>query len=286
VPAFESGGPGESFGWLDPVSGVITPAGGDVSGYPFAVGDAFLFARDLDGESTVVLERPGDEASIPLPGTDVELWQATPRGPRALLWASNLGPEPPLLVDFEDATAKVVADAPGLYRFGADASAMQGAFDDSGALLRVLRDDHTGGVFRSDDAGATWERLGSSFSHVWDIGVADRGGTWVLTATDEEGFFEMKPWLPAPNGVEADHVGPGVEVVRPADGIVRSLDEMLPAPWYPSTISISSDGACVAFVEHVDDARSKLKVLDVLSDRRAEVLETESVTWTAAVWLE
>jgi hypothetical protein len=149
--------------------------------------------------------------------------------------------------------------------------------DDEGGMWLPARNASSGGLYRTTDLGKSWQRVGKSFSDVWDATVLGRGGTFVLQATDTAGYFPMDPWQPpGPGQAAADVSGPSVEVVRPAEGIARTLD--------PASMShvLSKSGACLAYVKG-----DRLRALSVTSGEEIEVGQLDlTLGLTAPVWIE
>ncbi len=113
---------------------------------------------------------------------------------------------------------------------------------DLGEVLAPMRDERRGALYRSVDLGATWEPIGPSFAGITDIPFVQHGGTYVLQATDEMGYFPMDPWEPTVAGAPApDRIGPANLLIRPADGIARAL------PDTARDFVLSEEGGCLAY---------------------------------------
>jgi hypothetical protein len=263
-----------TYGWLDPASGKIGSfAYATDQAYPLAVdgGIAYVIPGMDQGGSTVVTEGDGvtsfdldaEGASLGVPARHgfvvIQSQWGEPGSPK---WRSQTGSQPAAIT------------LPSLTVFGAMYYEGLRA-GDLGELLAPLRDEHTGGLYRSTDLGATWDRVGPSFAGITDVSIVQHGGTYVLQASDIPGYFPMSPWdPPVAGGAAPDRIGPANELLRPADGVVRAL------PDTAQSFVLSDEGACVAYQDG-----GHLFAGAVASDKTVDLGETSAVHGSQVVWL-
>lgn len=263
-----------TYGWLDPASGAVGSfAYATDQAYPVAVeGGVTYVIPDLDqGGSIVVSEGDGvtgfelktENASLGVPARHgfvvIQSQWGEPGSPR---WRAQSGAQPAPIT------------LPGLTVFGA--MYYEGLRSgDLGELLSPLRDEHTGGLYRSVDLGATWNLVGPSFAGITDLSIVQHGGTYVLQASDMPGYFPMSPWdPPAAGGAAPDRFGPANELVRPADGIARAL------PDTAQSFVLSEEGGCLAYQDG-----GHLFAGAVASETTVDLGETMAVYESQVVWL-
>lgn len=238
----------QEYGWGEPGAPpepLAFPAyfGGSVS-----ESDGVLFYVGMKDESAeqlfFVTESEEAITSVPLtPGTTP--FVASLAGPFALVRTDWDFAAPQLLSNSQSGALTPVAPPTDLHPFGM--AYYDGlTVDDQGGLWVPSRTGAVGGFYRTTDFGQSFQRMGKSFSNVWSASVVARNGTFVLAATDMQGYFPMDPWeQPAQGEAPPDVVGANVQVIRPADGIARSL------PSTATGFALDEQGACLAFV--VDD---------------------------------
>jgi hypothetical protein len=230
-----------TFGWLDPASGKIgTLAYPTDQVYPLAVdgGIAYVIPGLDQVGSTVVTEGDGvtsfdldaEAASLGVPARHgfvvIQSQWGEPGSPK---WRSQTGSQPAAIT------------LPSLTVFGAMYYEGMRA-GDLGELLAPLRDEHTGGLYRSTDLGATWALVGPSFAGITDVSLVQHGGTYVVQTSDIQGYFPMSPWEPpAQGGAAPDRIGPANELLRPEDGVAREL------PATAQSFVLSDEGGCLAY---------------------------------------
>jgi hypothetical protein len=263
-----------TYGWLDPLSGKVGSFAYPTDQvYPLAVdgGIAYVIPGMDQGGSTVVTEGDGvtsfdldaEGASLGVPARHgfvvIQSQWGDPGSPK---WRSQSGSQPAAIT------------LPSLTVFGAMYYEGMRA-GDLGELLSPMRDEHSGGLYRSTDLGATWALVGPSFAGITDVSIVQHGGTYVVQASDIPGYFPMDPWdPPASGGATPDHIGPANELVRPADGVVHEL------PATAQSFVLSDEGGCVAYQDggHLfAGAVAGVKVTDLG--------ETMSMYGSPVVWL-
>jgi hypothetical protein len=263
-----------TYGWLDPASGQIGSfAYATDQAYPLAVEGGIAYViPDLDkGGSIVVSEGDGvtgfeldaEGASLGVPARHgfvvIQSQWGDPGSPK---WRAQPGAKPAAIT------------LPGQTVFGAMYYEGMRA-GDLGELLTPLRDEHTGGLYRSMDLGATWTLVGPSFAGITDVSIVQHGGTYVVQASDIPGYFPMSPWdPPAAGGATPDHIGPANELVRPADGVVRAL------PDTAQSFVLSDEGGCVAYQDG-----GHLFAGAVAKGTTVDLGETISMYGSPVVWL-
>jgi hypothetical protein len=263
-----------TYGWLDPASGVVGSfAYPTDQSYPMAVegGIAYVIPDVNQGGSIFVTE--GDTVSgFELKAEGVSLGAPARHGfqvlqsqwgdPGSAKWRAQPGAQPAPIT------------LPGLTVFGAMYYEGMRA-GDMGELLAPMRDTHLGGLYRSVDLGATWEIVGPSFAGITDLPFVQRGGTYVLQASDVAGYFPMDPWdPPAAGGPAPEHTGPANELVRPADGVARAL------PATAQLFVLSEEGGCLAYQDG-----GHLFAGGVVSGKTVDLGETAAQWEGAVVWL-
>jgi hypothetical protein len=230
-----------TFGWLDPASGEVASfAYSTEQSYPVAVaGGVAYVAPDVDQGGMIFVSEGDSATGFTLPAESLGMGQATDNGflvlqsqwgePGSPQWLAQPGAAPAAI------TAPELTVFGGMYYEGSRAG-------DLGELIAPLRDEHMGGLYRSVDLGKTWSRLGPTFAEIADINYAQHGGTYVLQASIEAGYFPMSPWEPPVTGGAApEQIGAANELVRPADGIARAL------PDTAQSFVLSEEGACLAY---------------------------------------
>ena len=229
----------EGCAWFDPVTNTTTPLA-----YPTASGhidtDAGLvYVANAGSTSVFVREDPNGASFLPLPALGGFVI-ATSRSGWAVVHSSD---ESFLLAMPSAAALEPIALPSELSPLGGfiDSWYDGPAVEDTGDLLLVSRDPYRGGLHRSSDAGASWELLGTGFSHIDAITFVARAGTYVIRAVSEGG---AQTWSDPPS---VDHapgqVGPGIELARPNHGIHRAL------PSGAAEFVLNQDGLCLAYVE-------------------------------------
>lgn len=248
------------YGWFDPSSGVTNLAA-DV--YPMATRDGVVYAvPGPDGALVSIVRQDADGATTTALGDLPEgtyLSQATDSGIallRSTVWSNDGIP-----VDQSFLSLPGVDDLAGVagptsltpfgywfyngIRVGAD-----------GEALLVARDASKGGLFRSVDGGATWNLVGRSFDEITDAHVVDKASTYVVTGSDELGYFPIDAWTSG----TADIHGPRTFVARAIDDVVRFLPQGAGRP------TISDGGSCVAYA-----VGEELSILEVSSGETIDV---------------
>ncbi len=263
-----------TYGWLDPASGEMGAfAYSTDQSYPMAIeGGVAYVTPDLaqgssifvsEGDSVTGFEVKAEYASLGMPArhgfTVIQSQWGEPGSPQ---WRAQPGSQPAPIT------------LPGLTVFGG--MYYQGLrAGDQGELLAPMRDAHLGGLYRSVDLGATWALVGPSFAGITDAPFVQRGGTYVIQATDQPGYFPMDAWeQPVAGGAAPDRTGPANELVRPADGIVREL------PATAQSFVLSEEGGCLAYQDG-----GHLFAVAVAGGKTVDLGEVE-VTWgSTVVWL-
>ena len=228
------------FGWLDPASGAVGPFAYPIKdSYPVTLEGGVAYLTPDQGGSMFVSE--GDSVtSFPLKSEYPSLGAAARHGflviqeqwgePEGPKWRAQPGSPPAPITSLGKLTTFGRMFYDGMHA------------GDLGEVLAPKRDEHRGGLYRSVDLGATWELVGPSFAEISDIPFVQRGGTYVLQATNEPGYFPMDLWEPTAAGAPApDRIGPANMVIRPADGIAREL------PVTAQGFVLSEEGGCLAY---------------------------------------
>lgn len=260
------------YGWFDPTTGVTNLAA-DV--YPMATRDGVVYGvPGADGSLVSIVRQDADGAITTALGALPEgtyLSQATDSGIallRSTVWGEDGTPVDQSFVSLpgvDDVAA--IASPTTLTPFGywLYNGVRVGA---QGEALLVARDASKGGLFRSVDDGATWQLVGRSFDEITDAYVVDKASTYVVTGTDELGYFPIDAWTPG----TADIHGPRTFVARASDDVVRFLPHGADRP------AISEGGSCVAYA-----VGEELSILEVGS---GETIDAGAIgTNDTAIWV-
>jgi hypothetical protein len=263
------------YGWASAAEPLQTLALGGAGVYPLLAGDQLVYLGEQNGTPVFVRETPSSIKTFAFPLSDMvaSVSDATSDG-----WVALRGGSPErTFIAAPGAGAKHVKVPAGQKPFGMASFDGMRLSDDAGELLFIGRDGTRGGLFHTLDHGASWTPVGPSFSKITSLATLVRGGTYILAATDEQGYFQVDPWdAPTSAGDAPDHVGPAVFAVRPGDGIQRKL----PIHAGLSTnITLDPSGLCAAFTD-VDGA---LHGFDVKTGHGGALLDA-GVGQTAA-WL-
>jgi hypothetical protein len=235
----------QEYGWYVPGKGT-SPLAYPVSvgAYPMKSGERLFYVGKADPGAALVAvaEAPGGIYDLPISGWSAYVSGVSKKEAATVRVDWDSGSATYL---FEPASKTFAAIVPPADRAPFGMQTYQGpALDEGAGALFVARTPAVGGLYRSDNLGKSWKRIGKSVSNVWDIQVTSAGGTYVLRATDEPGYFAMDEWQSPGAGEEApEQVGPSVEVVQPQSGLSRALDPLAAA------FVLSDDGACLAYVE-------------------------------------
>lgn len=268
----------QEYGWSAPgAEAAPLEYGVYYGGAPVESGGVLYYLGMTDEESgSLALVAESEAATGALPLSADAAYLGNVAAPFAMVRDDYVWSSPQILANPLAGTAKSVAPPGDLYAFGM--AYYNGAtVDDEGSVLLFARGASAGGLYRTKDLGASWQRVGKSLSQVWDAQIAARGGTFVVAATDDAGYFPMDTWEePAPGESPADAKGPSVEVVRPADGISRSLD---PAA---TSFVLSKTGSCLAYT-----AADRLRVINVADGADLEVGQFDpALGFALPVWIE
>ena len=268
----------QEYGWSAPgVESVPFEYGVYYGGAPVESGGVLYYLGMTDEASgSLALVAESEDATGALPLSAETAYLGNVAAPFALVRDDYIWNAPQSLANPLAGTAKSVAPPGDLSAFGM--AYYNGAtVDDEGSVLLFARGASAGGLYRTKDLGASWQRVGKSLSHVWDAQIAARGGTFVVAATDSPGYFPMDPWEePAPGESPADALGPSVEVARPAEGISRSLDAAA------SSFVLSKTGSCLAYT-----AADRLRVIHVGGGADLEVGQFDpALGFALPVWIE
>jgi hypothetical protein len=211
--------------------------------YPLLAGDELVYVGEQAGAPVFVRETSSATKAFPFPLSDTvaNVSDATTAG-----WVALQGGTPErAFLAAPNAGAKHVKGPVGQKAFGMASFHGMQLSDDAGEVLFIGRDGARGGLFHTLDDGATWKPVGPTFSKITSLEAVARSGTYLLAATDEQGYFQVDPWnAPTSQGDAPDHVGPAVFAVRPGDGIQRKL------PIHASlstNVTLDASGLCAAF---------------------------------------
>ncbi len=232
-----------TFGWASAGQPLQTLKLAGAGIYPLLAGDQIVYLGEENGGAVFVRETPSSVKTFAFPLSDMiaNVSDATSEGWVALRGGSPLR----TFIAAPGGGAKHVKAPAGQKPFGMSGFDGMRLSDDAGELLFIGRDGARGGLFHTSDDGASWSPIGPTFSKITSLATVARGGTYVLAATDEQGYFEVDPWnAPASADDAPDQVGPAVFAVRPGDGIQRKL------PMHAgiaTNIALDASGLCAAF---------------------------------------
>jgi hypothetical protein len=259
------------FGWAGPGADFTPLAYAHKLTYPIAAGDEALYIGERDGEWVFVREKDGSATTFPI-ADDVYGVSSTSDG-----WAVMTGSNSGIWLAAPGAGPELVSLPNNEAPFGMDPFQGIAVGPTDGELLLAARDASRGGLFRSGDGGASWSRVGPTFAKIQNLDVANRGGTYMLAATDQSGYFFTAPWKAPETSADApDHRGAGVFLVRPSQGITRSIQL---DPGRSTGVVVSNDGLCAAFEKH-----GAIHTLDVEGGATGKLLDDNTALVVA--WLE
>jgi hypothetical protein len=203
----------------------------------------------------LVSERPGDVKKVSvaqaMPDSNLSLTGHFAAVARIGL---GLGLSPVVRVDLDAMSAETLTFTlpPGARTF----NYVSPELAPDGAIELPLRDDYQGWLGRTTD-GSTWTQIGKSVAGVLAIGAPTRDGTFLVTAGNDR--YIQETWAPAVPGHTPDISGNSAQVVRPAEGVVDTVDYAQLA--LVTADQIAQGGACLFF----RTATSSVGVFDVAS---------------------
>ncbi len=258
-------------GWLDVATDVFSAISvAKVAHWSRAHRDGFVSLVDGHGGALLVRDLPqgttsfalpaklGDAASLQLrfahgaPGLFVEqtadgsLWLIDPD-------SGTVRPVPAVLA--RDQTPLSTCMNPGP------------SFDSSQGFLIATRDAAKATIQRYDLENATWTPLGQPVTKVQSFAARERGGTYLLSASNEASFCPELSWEPPSAPVLS---GETLQLVRQEDSVHRVLPLRLYTP-----AQLSRDGMCFAYPD--DDGG--IVVLDVLSGQSTRLALNGWFSW-------
>lgn len=164
-------------------------------------------------------------------------------------------------------------------------------FDDEGAPLLGLRDAYVGGLFRSEDFGLNWTRLGAPTRNVLGVVGSGREGTWLIQGTQNpatDSFVRPhEEWPGLPAGAETPVAPDAVQFVRPSDGAQGLLTTDR-----TSQIVLGGDGRCALVWEYQLGVGATFHARDLVRDRAFELTLAQPPTRAgtalaiAAAWIQ
>jgi hypothetical protein len=269
--AIEEGSGPYAYGWAGAGKPFVPIRFGATGSSPMVAGNQLVYVGLDQGKTVLVRETSGGAVTFPFSEAEAGVAAGASDG-----WALVQG-------GVGGSTSWTSAPGSGATRVSALAgqepfgfSGFRGGMSLGGApgeTLFIGRDSSRGGLFRSVDAGATWKPVGPTFSAIRTLGAEASGGTYVISASNELGYFETSPWAkPASPSDAPDHEGPAVFLVRPADGVTREL----PAS---DTVTLDAAGLCAAIVEK----NGSVKSLDVLSGDTKTIVDHDATG--VAAWV-
>jgi hypothetical protein len=272
------------YGLASPKSGVVSVGLDSTANGALGFDGGLTYLGMVDGVTPVLVrETAAGPESLDAPGVDptmgLYLKSGSPRGDALVMsWTAlpngDYVPNDFLLV--AGAAQPIEIGAPeGRYPFG-QAYYAGSLLDDAGRPAIVARNAHTGGVFVRD--GGAWRGVGPTFANVWDVAVTTRGGTVVGQASDQPGYFEMRPWEPTPAGQPpAERRGPSGFVTRVDGG------DVLDFPVDATVVTLSADGGCIAYARE-----GSVSTLELDGDELTALgsFGDPATTTPAMAWLE
>lgn len=237
----------------------------DTSTYPTFVDDGFAYLAA--GEAAPILVHATPDATVrtdlaALEGISIDglYLQAVPHSSWALVTDYPTGRA--WRVDLAAGTAEpIVAPPPaGSELLEDNCGLSQPMVSTSGQIFAGLQTAGDGqAAIASIDGG--WQKIGEPYAQPGIFGVVETAGTFVVTAGD--GMNTYCPILDWDQPASEDAITIDIaQLVRPADGVVRLLDEV--DPW---SIVPSRDGGCVTFTRGAwEGTEIERSIVDVRGD--------------------
>jgi hypothetical protein len=223
--------------------------------------DGFVSLVGSEGAAFLVRDMPEGTTTSALPATlgdPASLYvQYAPSAPG--LFVKQVADESTWLIDPETGSVRPVPLVPprGQTLFSECVNPSP-SFDSSDHLLVPTRDAGVAMIQRVDLETASWTPLGQAVAGVTQLAAHERGGTYLVSATNQPAFCPEPTWEPSSGETL---LGNTLQLIRPSDDLHHVLPVLMLTP-----AQLSRDGMCFAYPD--DDA---IMVFDVLSGRRTRL---------------